>query len=378
MFNREDERAELGRLLGLGQSIQMLAARRVGKTWLMQHVAEDHRTKGWLIAFVDVEGMHSEDEFLRELCRKIEEAGTVSARVFAHLTQRLKQLSMGGWGENPINAIGSIDAKGFAEALIASLNDQDRDTLILVDEIALFVMTRLSQDARTTLEFLYHLRKLRQEYPRVRWLLSGSIGLDAVARRAQLLGALVDLEIFPLEPFTRPVARAFLEDRCLNGVVRWPFALDDSAFAHLAQELGWLAPFYLKLIADRIKPTGKPAKDGLPLATVADIDRAFDQLLRPEYRINFATWEEHIDKNFLKEEVDLMHRILEICCEQAAGETFATIQTRLAEKFTVPGIRLINNMLTVLANDGFLHLTDQRWKFRSGLLRRYWLRYLHE
>jgi hypothetical protein len=378
MPDRISERAELARLLRGGKSIQMLAPRRVGKTWLMHRVVEDLTDQGWTTVFTDVEGMRTEDEVLRDICRKIEEKGSASDRVLGHLAQRLKQLATGAWEGNPINAIGCIDAKGFSEALVASFQDQGRDTLILIDEIALFVMARLAQDERSTLDFLYHLRRLRQIYPRVRWMLTGSIGLDVVARRAGLLGALVDLEIFPLEPFSAPTARAYLERRCNNQNVRWPFALDDDAFAHLARELGWLAPFYLDLIADRIQPGGDQASNGRKFARVIDIDRAFDEMLRSEYRGSFSTWEEHLRKNFPSGESELLHGILEICCEQPEGDTFAALQARLGTMRPNFPVRELKNMLTALVNDGFVQEVDGRWRFRSGLLRRYWLKYLHQ
>jgi uncharacterized protein len=160
--------------------------------------------------------------------------------------------------------------------------------------------------------------------------------------------------------------------------VRWPFALADDAFDHLARELGWLAPFYLKLIADRIRPTGDVASSGLPFAQVSDIDRAFDELLKPAYRGHFSTWEEHIAKNFPREESSMLYAILNICCERAEGEVFATLQARLGANHPALLTRDLKNLLTALVNDGFLHEVDGRWRFRSGLLRRYWAKYLHE
>ncbi len=376
MPNRKDERAEIIRMLALFASIQMLAPRRVGKTWLMHELVKDLRARGWLTVFVDVEGMGSEDEFLRELCRKIEEIGTSSQWVFNHLTQRLKQLTSGAWEGNPVAAIGRIDPKAFSEALVASLNTQG-DTLILVDEISLFVKHQLERDEQATKQFLYHLRKLRQAYPNVRWLLTGSIGLDVVARRAGLQGALVGLDIFALKPFSEPSARNYLNALCETDSVRWPFEMDDAAFEFLVSELGWLAPYYLKLLADRIRPTGEMGQSGRPTAKIADIERAFDELLLPEYRGYFATWEEHIDKNFPREDAILLFEFLEICCEQAEGEAFATLQARLAGSHAALTPRDMKNLLTALANDGFLMDLNSRWRFRSGLLRRYWLRYQH-
>ncbi len=376
MAHRDTELDEIRRLLMDGTSIQMLAPRRVGKTWLMHEVESDLRQRGWLTIFCDVEGMRTEDEFLGDLCKKIEEVGSIAQRARNQLAQRLQQLVTGDLGGNPLNAIGRIDVKRFSEALVASLHEQKEiDAVILVDEIALFVSALLAKDSAATTDFLYHLRKLRQAYPRVRWLLTGSIGLDVVARRHNLAGALVDLEIFPLEPFSKVEARAYLAELCKNRRVRWPFSLDNAGFDHLAEQLGWLSPFYLKLIADRIRPANAETT-APPVATVADIDRAFDQLLAPAFRGSFAAWEEHLKKNFPKAESDLLHAVLESCCSQPAGETIATMLARLGPKFPTLTPRELMDLLTALANDGFLTEIEGRWCFRSGLLRRYWVKYI--
>ena len=129
MPDRKAERAEINRLLQGSTSIQMLAPRRVGKTWLMHRVAEDMRAQGWTTVFVDAEGMRSEDEFLRDMCRKIEEVTSVSKRIMSHLSQRLNQFGSGNWEGHPITAIGRIDPKDFSSALVGSL-DVHGDTVI--------------------------------------------------------------------------------------------------------------------------------------------------------------------------------------------------------------------------------------------------------
>jgi AAA+ ATPase superfamily predicted ATPase len=146
MAHRDVELEEIRRLLLAGSSIQMLAPRRVGKTWLMREVEKDLQSLGWLTIFSDVEGMRTEDEFLRDLCKKIEEVGSIAQRARGQLVQRLQQLVTGDFDGNPMNAIGRIDVKRFSEALVASLNDQQVDAVILVDEIALFVSARLAVD----------------------------------------------------------------------------------------------------------------------------------------------------------------------------------------------------------------------------------------
>ena len=211
----------------------------------------------------------------------------------------------------------------------------------------------------------------------MRWLFTGSIGLDIVARRAGLQGALVDLKPFPLDPFGEEAARSYLDHLCAIRRGSTQFALDDAAFAHLARELGWLAPFYLQLIADRIAPSGPPSGDR-PTAQIADVDRAFEELLRPEYRTQFSTFEEHVEKNFPKPEARRLRLILGACCEIRDGETEATLLARARQAEPFVTLRTLKDSLTALATAGFLVEQRDRWRFRSGLLRRYWHRYLRE
>jgi hypothetical protein len=341
----------------------------------MRETARDLGSAGWTTVVVDVEGMRTEEEFLRALCKEIERANSLVDRARAHFTQRFNQLMGGDWGDAPIRALGQVNPRDFAEALIAALNDQQRETVIFIDEIALFVAERLKADEASAGSFLYHLRRLRQQNPKVRWLLTGSIGLDVVARRVNLQGALVDLEIFPLDPFTPEEARSFLKDLVSKGQVRTPCGLDDGAFDHLATELGWLSPYYLRLVFDRIRPTGARGPGGLPLARPEDVERAFEALLAPNQRGNFATWEEHIEKNFPPEDSKMLQAILDACCDAAEGEVAATIQARLSAARPALTTRALMDGLTALSVAGFVHETGGRWRFTSGLLRRYWFKY---
>jgi uncharacterized protein len=239
----------------------------------------------------------------------------------------------------------------------------------------LFVIARYAQDEKGAVAFLYHLRKLRQTYPRIRWIFTGSIGLESVARRGGFQGAFLDMSVFPLEPFREPAARSLLEVLCRENKVPHPFSLDDNSFAHLASELGWLSPYYIEHIANQIKPTGACSGGGLPLALPADIDLALDTILQPAFRPYFAAWEEHISKNFPTHEAEFLRLILDICCAEPDGERSPTLYANVCEMR--PGLlsRDFNNLLTALANDGFLREIGGRWRFRSGLLRRYWKRY---
>src|SRR5882724_9481811 len=98
MHLRLDERAELKHLLVKGDSVLMLAPRRVGKTWIMRRIEEDMVATSWGVVFCDVEGLPDEDAFLRHVCQQIEMTENAKTRAISHVGQRLKQmLSDGGW-----------------------------------------------------------------------------------------------------------------------------------------------------------------------------------------------------------------------------------------------------------------------------------------
>jgi hypothetical protein len=377
MYQRLDERAELRHLLVKGDSILMLAPRRVGKTWIMRRIEEDLSAANWGAVFCDVEGLPDEGEFLRHVCQQIEMSENVTTRAITHVGQRLKQLlSDGGWA-NVQEAITKLNWKGFSETLVRTLNQHDYPTVILIDEMSLFVAARLRDHRDVVLEFLYHLRSLQQRFPNVRWVFTGSVGLDVIARRANIGGALLNLTLFSVNPFTGPQARAFLSNLCETGRVFKPFYLTDEAFAHLSRELGWLSPYYLEHIANQIRPTGPVGPNGHPTATIDDIDNAFNTLLSPQCRGYFVSWEEHVAKNFDKADEERLRLILDACAATPDGEQLATLQTIVGRSTSTTTAKELRDLLSVLTRDGFLGEPDdqRRYRFQSGLVRRYWQKY---
>lgn len=379
MFHRIEERKELLFHVQQGRSVLMLAPRRVGKTWLINRFAEDLENEQWMAVLCDVEGMSNPADFLRHLCQRIEKKGEQKAILTHRYRQFLNQLFSGDFKEGWQAALCNMDWFSFAERLVQGLNDQNQDTVIIVDELALFVVAFLKRDPSAAQNFLYSLRALMQRYPKVRWLFTGSIGLDTIAKREGIGGALVDLQLFPIEPFSPEAARAFLDHLSATRQVFRPFALNDATFAQLVEELGWLSPYYLEHIAQKVCPTGPLSADGLPHATMEDVDAAFKTILDPSHRTYFVTWEEHINKNFSAQEANALRLVLDICTAQATGERLETLIAELGGAPHNLNHRMLLDLLTVLVADGYLSEVPDgeasRYRFRSGLLRRYWQRY---
>jgi hypothetical protein len=381
MHDRSEQRRQLARKLEAGVSIHMPAPRRIGKTWTIGRLAADLRSAGWRAVEVDVQGMSTPKQFAADLCARIEEQIPSRNRFTAHVLQRFERLLGGDWGDKPLDALGRVDPIDFAETLIAALADAGEKTAIIIDEISYFFLELAQEDPKAAHTFAYQLRALQQRYKSVRWLITGSIGLDTIAHRYGLEGAFVDFETFPLEPFTKAEARSYLRDPAVQQQLNHPFDASDADFDAMFDDIGWLAPFYLKLVANEVRPSIPGTGNQLGRATKPDFDAAFERLLQPNRKSEFAVWREHVDKNLPAPDRAVAKSLLNFLSQRPGGEIEATLLSQASSPSQGPTMeagttrRQVRDILAMLTNDGLLMKTEQRFRFRSGLVQRYWQEY---
>jgi hypothetical protein len=375
MHDRQREREQLTRKLEVGLSIHMPAPRRIGKTWTTGRLAGDLRAAGWHTVELDVEGMSTPHEFARALCTRIEAENSVKERFRTHVSQRLTNLLSGGWGDKPLDALGRVDPIEFAETLIASLDEAGGKTAIIIDEISYFFLALAELNAKDAKAFAYKLRALVQRYKNVRWLITGSIGLDTIARRYELEGAFVDFETFVLEPFTPDEARSYMRDPQIQRQFNHVFDAVDTDFNAMFEDLGWLAPYYLKLIANEVRPSITSINGAPPRATKEDFDKAFEKLLQPNRKSEFAVWREHVQKNLPSVDRTVAHQALGLLSASSNGETEDTLLAHVVSVSAGATKRQLRDVLAMLVNDGLVVKSAGRYAFQSGLVRRYWQEY---
>jgi hypothetical protein len=352
----------------------MLAPRRVGKTVLLERLKEESGSKGYRAIVLDVEGYREERAFFREMCASIQEEIGAGQTLLASFAERLKRVVQGAEFEGDWrNLLLKVDWALFADNLIAQLEDEKdgKTWLFLVDEITIFTKALLDgpEGRERASEFLYLLRRLCREHPRVRWLYTGSIGLDTLARRHGIEGALVDLDIFQLEPFGEATAKGFLQQLA----TRSGCSITDDGLSALLGRLGWLAPYYL----------GKIGEAACELAAAKVIDEtvaneAGDSLLKLEHRIYWSTWREHLDKNFPEPEKTRLFNLLAEIARSPRGATLDTLLLILNRGSEGFGGEVLREYLDTLEADGYVtgDETRGRFRFRLNLLREWWLRYV--
>lgn len=375
-FDRDTDSDRLWTQFAKGKSVLMLAPRRIGKTVLLNRLRDESEAKGYRAIVLDVQGFREEKAFFQQMCAVIQEELGFGASVLATFSDKLRQAIKGSdaTGGDWRQLLLHTDWREFARHLLSHLNnDKDgKPWLVLLDEIPIFALALLeSHGMERVHDFLYTLRQFRQAYPNVRWLFTGSIGMDTVARRNSLEGALNDFETYPLKTFPDDIARQFLTHVAqANGRCMAP-----EAAQHIVARLGWLSPYYLEKIAEE---ASHQTAFGQTIE-VACADRAVESMLKLDKRTYWSTWREHLDRNFADPEQTHLFSLLATIARSPEGHVSHNALLAELNRAEPVADRQLRTYLDTLEADGYLVACEHDancHRFRMGLLRDWWLRYV--
>ena len=358
-------------------NILLLAPRRVGKTSLMKAMRDQARAKAYRAAFLDVGAVAAEGAFVAKLLQSIEDP-TMREKIAADpLVRSIKKLSIGG-NSIEFGAVEGEDWRKIGERATAILADSESPWLFLIDEFPIFINKLLKGEAGGAREFLEWFRTLRHAAPQVRWVLSGSIGLDKVARDARLSDTINDLlPVNDFGPFSLVIARAFIDQLGIHHSA-W---LPDEVREHLMEKVGWLIPYHLRFLFDRHRHYC--ADHNLP-ATSATLDIACEKLINDRVpHLNW--WDERLSELYGDRADRHARTILRTAARTGdQGATFQTLRRATWKDHALDADaeehdRLVDDLLDALVSDGYLRRERGpraiRYCFLSALLRDYWLRF---
>jgi len=366
-FDRQETIAQAWELLKTS-NLLLLAPRRVGKSSLLNRMCEESTAEGYRSVYLSVPDAENELDFIKRVVRGFRDA----------------PWSSGGWGlafrerlprdlEIAVKTgLVELKAKNFdwrqpADDLESLLRSGDSQTLLLIDELPLLIGSLVKQDpagARAE-RFLLWLKRLREQYA-PRWFFAGSIGLDSLARRLKLSGAIHDLQPVALGPFSAEKARSYLMAR--GQFCQWALTADTVDAMLTAVE--WPIPFYLNLVFEQLRMVAAE-RHSLPSPEL--VEMALERLMT-QGRTHFDHWDERLSKMFDDRMVHYCDVLLGMACRDAAGVTIGTVELRLSQEIVDERQRseLLAQLLDLLISDGYLVRAESMVRFRSALLRRYW------
>lgn len=386
-FGREAEQERFWELIE-SNNLMLLAPRRVGKTSLLRRLQENAADYGFQTLFLDVSNTPDELAFVKLLYEEV-----LKTQKDEGLWDKLKDSpagrflgrvkKVGGWGvQIEVGDDQPPDWRELGQTLADILQRQQGRWLVEVDELPVFLLKLWHPETEASRQrakdFLYWLRDdVRLAYPDTfRWALAGSIGLDTVAARLRIGDAINDLANFPLGAFDADTADRFLVALAAGQQAAGrPVELSSETRAHAIQRVGWPIPYYLQLVFDQLRALSK--ETGRPCSP-ADVDTAFERLLGNVHRNYFDFWRQRLEEELGRLESSYAEELLQAACRDSNGASREVLGQTLARRIQDPDQRdkMLRYLLGVLENDGYGILEGGRFRFRSPLLREYWLRHI--
>ena len=362
-FGRHKELERARRLLSTGHSLAMSAPRRVGKSSMAHKLLELYKADGWRCVYIDLEGLSSAEDFLRLLIQKFsssnlwKRAARNTKDSVAQILESLKSIGPLTW-----------DFKAWEHNIYeqpGELLDTAQDTLIVIDELTLFLNSMESEsDCAVSSRLLNWLRSLRQiENTRIRWIFCGSVGVHNFTRMRNLTHTVNDMVTFDFDAMTADEA---------PGLIRPLFASDGIQVEEMIVErmlmaVEWWVPYFIQLQYSYIRETLSASRALTPEL----VDEMTRNIARSEA---LTTWSERLwEYNDYEEGA---RAVLRWTCETPEGLSKAELLTRYADisefKSSFEAETHLSNVLNMLEHDGYIVRRDGKRAFRSRLLRDWW------
>lgn len=284
-YPRPQLEARLMRTLNNSGGIKMFGLRRIGKSTLRRYVVECLQQQEKAVAFVDAQGLHGVADLLAELFAALPKESGLTSRALALIAKDspirnlLEGLAKGTKiGDNMVAAYWREAYNGIRNALAQSTAPVP---VLVIDEFSLLIQNMLARQPDTGTEDANQLLAAMREWrdKGMKMLLTGSIGITALARRYRLnRDHLNDLLPFDVPELSVAEARDFIEQAAATaGTAAWTAEHTDE----FMRQSGVLYPSFLVkglLAIDLAEPP--------PAESLAAI---FAQQVRPVLHDDFYT-----------------------------------------------------------------------------------------
>lgn len=386
--NRDAELETLAERAYGGVHTLVTAPRRMGKTSLVREFLRRAQHSGnFETIFIDLEDASDASDAIAELAAQ--------SRKSRSGWERIKS----GFGRLIGGFSGNIDSLGLAELrvqfraqinagnrwrkgdeIFAALATGKRPVILAIDELPILVnrlLTREQHDsasARTQEvdELLSWLRKNGQEHRgRVILVLSGSVGLEPILRRAGMSAQINIFEPLALPPWNQSVALGCLYALAEN----YGLELPDTVSREICRRLRCLVPHHVQQFFDHLHEHLRRA--GRIRANLNDVEHVYrDELLSIRGQMNNEHYQSRLRIVLNETEYPAA---LELLTEASVNGGLLRDETinqyrKHFQTVQAPGGPFLNleDVLYLLEHDGYLVRHADGYRFLSGFLQDWW------
>lgn len=349
--------------------------RRTGKTSILLNLKATFPPPGRVV-LVNAEKYSNPTELIQGIAKEIITPDLKKRvdKILKSGASKIKGVKFWQFGVD-LNQAAEADWAQAAQGLLQALIEEQKPVLIMIDEFSVFVNTLAKSWPDQAEKLLRWFREWRQRLvdTKVRFLLTGSIGIDTVLRRLKLGDTVNDCRSIEMSPPTPNAARDFLFARAKENAI----PVRDETVSEILRLIDphWYYPLQIFLveIKDWIRKNGgEPTLDDLQIIYTNELVRKGNESLK-------HMWDKLTDI-FDPLDARYAQALLKDLCKNSTGLSRDEMQQIHLREFPTddPGKRAdFSFVLNVLRHDGYLIQDtqgEQRTRFASNLLRDYWSR----
>lgn len=375
-FDREPELQILGRRVRGGNHVLLSGQRRMGKTSLARELGRRLPEEEWVFLFTDVEDAARPEDVIADIAAEIHGHRSLAKRCFRGLgrllgetVSRFEELGVNDFRLKLRADLRPENWRRLGERLFAECAGFDRRVLLVVDELPIFLRRFLDGEGRRegVERFLSWLRAtaLRADGGSPVLLVSGSIGLGPLVQRLRIPDRINYLDPFRLGPWTREDSIA-----CFHKLAEAnDLSCEEGVAGEVYDRLGIGIPHHVQSFFARLSEYAIRRKRRT--ISRSDVEPVYrNGLLGPAGQNDLSHYQSRLKEGLDDHDYTLA---MEILAEAATVEVFtAHARRELARRYRdlTPGVPdRIQAVVAVLEHDGYLHRSDDGFRFESLLLR---------
>lgn len=376
--------------------ILLLGARRIGKTSIARAVMAALRAEGWRTIEINVASCQDEQGFLSkldaalapELASLTDKAKTLIGDGVDAITKRIQSVKVSVAGVGAIDvAVGGGANEDWTEVAndvlrLISRVEHDQRWLIYVDELPIMLFNIIRADPQNGVQrvrrFLDWFRNDVRALPDVRtirWLVSGSVGLDTLVQQHGMADTINSMKHESLEPFSEPVAISMLGKLAS----RYAMTFSDDDARSMVAAVVWTQPYYLQLAFNHLRSLMLEEPD---IKAGKLIESAVEKLVLPGGDNDFHHWEGRLFIQLSAADSSHCLALLNLAAQTTVGaraeSLLAELQGRMPNATAEEALRAFVILRDVLQRDAYWWPDEstgaKRYRFRLEPLRRWWLR----
>jgi hypothetical protein len=384
-WDRESELQSFIEQLDEAAHMLLTAPRRTGKTSLMREVVRQLHERGRDHAlYVDLERSHSPEDAIVEISlatRPYQSVWQRTRQVFHNTLGKVEELRL---DELAIKLRGDVSGnwRGKGDRMLETLSTLERPVVLFLDEFPILVNRllkagghQITADGRArTEEFVSWIRAVSLQYQgKIRFVLSGSIGLGPVLGQAALSGMINNFRPFELEPWGPAVAQ-----ECMQALAaQYNVNFAPGATERAVTLLGLCIPHHVQMFFSHIYEDCKKRWGQQPAArnvcTTEDIDRVYrTRLLSARGHAELSHFEERLRSvlgpRLLPLAIDLLNEATHGSLTPAASRLLTDEHLGEADDRAAR----VREVLGILEHDGYVNQGDDGYRFASNLVRDWW------